>query len=76
MNLYQYAKNQTFLSHCSRDIIDLKTLQSDWPGPFWPISQKLYFPPNMRLLKNTANEIKFHYRPNSEKMIKFSSKIK
>ena len=62
MNLHQYAKNQAFSSFCSRDIVNLKILQSDWLRAFWPISQK----PD--LCKNTANIIKFLYRPNSEKI--------
>ena len=40
VNLYQHAKNQTFSSFCSRDIVDLKILQSDWPKTFWHISQE------------------------------------
>ena len=45
--------------HCivlSRDIVDLKTLQSDWPRAFWSISQEQDF-----------YNIIFHYGPNSEK---------
>ena len=40
MNLYQHAKNQGFSSSCSRDIVDLKILQSDWLWAFWPIVQE------------------------------------
>ena len=40
MNLYQHAKNPAFPSLCSRDMDDLKILQSDWPRAFWPISQE------------------------------------
>ena len=43
MNLYQHAKNQFFSSFFSRDIVDLKILQSDWPRAFWLISQKPEF---------------------------------
>ena len=32
MNFHQHAKNQTFSSFCSRDIVDLKILQSDLPN--------------------------------------------
>ena len=39
MNLYQHAKNQPFSSFCSRDTVDLKIQQSDWPRVVWPISQ-------------------------------------
>ena len=43
VNLYQQAKKQTFSSFCSRDSIDLKILQSDWPTTFWHISQEPKF---------------------------------
>ena len=66
MYLHQYAKNQTFLSICSRDIVNLKILQPDWLRAFWPISQELDFSQVWALYKNTANIIKFLYRPNSQ----------
>ena len=68
MNLHQYAKNQAFSSFCSRDIVSLKILQSDWLRAFWPISQEPDFSQVWDLCKNTANIIKFLYRPNSEKI--------
>ena len=34
---YQYAKKQAISSLCSRDIFDLKILQSDWHRLVWPI---------------------------------------
>ena len=61
-----HAKNQTFSSHCSRDIVELKILQSNWPTAFWPLSQEPDFHPNMGFTQ--ANKINFHYRPNSEKI--------
>ena len=39
MNLYEHAKNQPVSSYCSREIVDLKILQYDWPRAFWSISQ-------------------------------------
>ena len=39
-NLCQYFKNQVISSFCSRDLFNLKILQSDWPRLFWPISQE------------------------------------
>ena len=39
MNLYEHAKSQTFSLFYSRDIVDLKILQSDWPRTFWHMSQ-------------------------------------
>ena len=49
MNLYQHAKNQTFSSFYSRDIVDLKFLQSDWPPAFWAISHESDFSQNSYL---------------------------
>ena len=75
MNLYQYAKNQVFLSFFSRDIADLKILEYDWLRAFWRISQQPNFSQIWYLSKNTA--INFLYRPNSEKkMTKFFKKFK
>ena len=68
MNLHQYAKNQAFSSFCSRDIVNLKVLQSDWLRAFWPISQEPDFSQVWDLCKNTANIIKLLYRQNSEKI--------
>ena len=68
MNLHQYAKNQAFSLFCSRDIVNLKILQSDWSKVFWPISQEPEFFQVWDLSKNIANIIKFLYRPNSEKI--------
>ena len=67
MNLYQHAKNQAFSSFFSRDILDLKILQSDFPKAFWSISQEPDFSQVWDLCKNTVNNINFHYKPNSEK---------
>ena len=67
MNLHQYAKNQAFSSFCSRDIVNLKILQSDWSRAFWPISQEQDFSQVWDLSKNTANNIKFVYITYSEK---------
>ena len=39
MKLYQDAKKQSILSFSSRDIVNLKILQSDWLRAFWPTSQ-------------------------------------
>ena len=68
MNLYQHAKNQAFSSFCSRKIVDLKIMQSDWPRAFWIISQEPDFTQVWDLCKNTANNINLLYRPNSEKI--------
>ena len=40
MKLYQDAKKQSILSFSSRDIVNLKILQSDWLRAFWPTSQE------------------------------------
>ena len=65
--LHQYVKNQAFSSFCSRDIVNLKILQSDWLRAFWPISQEPDFSQVWDLCKNTANITQFLYRPNLEK---------
>ena len=57
MNLYQHAKNQTSSSFYSREIVNLKTLQSEWPRTLWHISQKPKFSkifPNMQQLIQTS----------------------
>ena len=55
MNFYRHANNQTISSFCSRDIVDLKILQSDSPRTFWPISQKPNFPWIWDLCQAIAN---------------------
>ena len=59
MNLHQHVKNQVFSSFCSREIVDLQILQSDWPRAFWPMSQKPDFPEVWDFCKNTS--INIHY---------------
>ena len=61
-------KNRAFSSFCSRDIVNLRILQSDWSRAFWPISQKPRFSEVWDLCKNTADIIKSLYKPNSEKI--------
>ena len=71
MNLHQYAKNH-FSSFCSRDIVNLKVLQSDWLRAFWPISQKLGICARIHLiLKNFFIE-----QIQKKLMAKFSNKFK
>ena len=41
VNFYHHAKNVAVSSICSREIVHLKILLSDWLRAFWPISQKL-----------------------------------
>ena len=68
MNLHQHAKNQTFSSFCSSNIVNLKIKPSDWSRAFWPISQDTDFSQVWDLCKNTANILNFLYRPNSDKI--------
>ena len=68
MNLHQFAKNQAFSIFCSRDIVNLKILQSDWLRAFWTISHDPDFSQVQDLCKNTANIITFLHRQNSEKI--------
>ena len=60
-NLHQYAKNQAFSLFYSRDIVNLKILQSDWLRAFWPISQETEFSKVWDFCKNTAKIIQFLY---------------
>ena len=66
--MYQHSKNQALSLFCSRDIVDLKLLQSDWPSTFWPISQEPDFSQAWDLCKNTTNNIKFLSKPNLVKI--------
>ena len=43
MNLYQHVKNMVVSSIYSGEIVDLKTLQSDWPRAFWITPQEQDF---------------------------------
>ena len=63
---YQHAKNQAISSFCSRDKVDLKILQSDWPTRFCPISQEPNFSQIWDLCRDTENSKFFHYRTSSQ----------
>lgn len=56
MNLFffQDAENEAILSLCSRDKVDIKTLQSDWLRTFYLESKTRFFP-NMELMQNNRN---------------------
>ena len=64
VNFYQHAKNEAVSSIFSREILDLKILQSEWLRAFWAISQEQYFSQTEDLRSN----IDFHYRMNSGKI--------
>ena len=64
MNFYQHAKNEAFSSIFSREILDLKILQSEWLRAFWAISQEQYF----SQIEDLRSNIDFHYRMNSGKI--------
>ena len=68
MDPHQHAKNQAFSSFCSRDIVNLKILQFNWPGTFWPIPQEPDFSQVWDFCMNIANNTNFNCRPNSEKI--------
>ena len=61
------CKKQVFSSFCSRDIVNLKILKSDWLRAFWPKSQEADFSQVQDLCNNASNNINFLYRTNSEK---------
>ena len=67
MNLHHHTKNQAISFCCSRDIVDLKILQSDWLRPFWLVSQQADFSQAQDFCRNIGNNITFHYRSNSGK---------
>ena len=67
VNLYQHAKNEAVSSICSAEIVDLKTLQSEWLMAFWLISPDQDPSQIEDLCRNTANNINFHYKTNSGK---------
>ena len=60
-------KNEATSSIYSREIVDLKILQSDWLRAFRPISQEQDFS-QYSLCAGTANNINFQYRTNSVKI--------
>ena len=76
MNLNQHAKNQAFSPLCSRDISDLKIVQSDWQKSILVHVSGTNFSHIWDLCKNTANNVNFHYKLNSEKAKKLFDKFK
>ena len=60
--MYQHIpKNEAISCIHSGEIVDLKILQSNWMGAFWPISQEQDF-------STQQQNIYFHYRKNSVKI--------
>ena len=77
INLYQHAKNLVISSICSRDIADIKMVQSDWLRAFWLLSHKPDFSQIRDLRRNTANGMNFRSRTNSKNLLtKFFSHFK
>ena len=72
----QHAKRRTISSFCSRDIADVKILQSDWPKEFWSISQESDFP-KYRICAGIEQIIKTFIRERIQKKIgvKFFNKF-
>ena len=68
MNCIDMQKNEAISSFCAGDMFDFKSLQSDRPKAFSPISQELNFSKLWDLCWNIANNINFHYRPNLGKI--------
>ena len=62
-----YHKNNSSPS-LSLGMVDLKILQSHWSRAFWPISQEQDFSQTWDMCKNIADNINFHYKPNSGKI--------
>ena len=76
VNSTQNASYQAISLICSADMVDWKILQSDWLRIYWSISRGQKFPQIWDLCSNTANNINFHCRTNSVKIIKFFNKFK
>ena len=78
INLYQYAKNQAISSIYSGVIVNLKILQSDWLGAFWPICQERDYFQTWNLFRNIASNTNFYWGTNFEKKLKtkFFNKFK
>ena len=59
VNLYQHTKNEAVSSMCSGEMVDLKTLQTEWLRAFcqnvWPISQEQ----DNYMCRNTVTNINF-----------------
>ena len=68
VNLYRHAKNEAVSLIYSGEMVVLEILQSDWLGEFWSIYQEQDFPKTYDLCRNTANNMKFHYRTNAVKI--------
>ena len=69
VDLYQHAKNEAVSLIYSGEMLDLKILQSEWLRAFWPISHGKHFSHIDDLHRNTANNVCFHYRTTSGKII-------
>ena len=72
MNLYKHATNQAISLFGSRDIVDLKIQQSDWPRKFWPKFYKLDFS-NVELMQEQNNTFNIDQIENYDQ---FLNKIK
>lgn len=57
-DLEQHPK-KAISSFCSRDLVNLKILQSGWPTTFWLISQKPNFSQIWNVYSNIVNNINF-----------------
>ena len=66
MNLCLHAKKPPITQFCSKDIIDLKILQSHWARELWPVSHEPNFS-QIRDVQRLANNMNFRYTANSEK---------
>ena len=60
-------KHQSWL--CSRDIANIKMVQTDWLRPFWLSSHEADFSQIWDLRRNTANGINLRSRTNSNKLM-------
>ena len=68
VNFYQLARNEAVSSICSREIVHLKILLSDWLKAFWPVSQEQDLSQIKDLCMSTANNKNFYCRTSSVKI--------
>ena len=68
VNFYQLARNKAVSSICSREIVHLKILLSDWLRIFWPVSQEQDLSQIKDLCISTANNKNFYCKTSSVKI--------
>ena len=68
IKLFFLQRYRRYAYFSSTAIVHLKIMQSDWTRGFCLISQESNFSRIWDLCRNLANNINFHYRPNSDEI--------